>query len=103
MFPSSLRLKLAISFLGTKAKNAFYVCPVVSPAGHCKDTFFAEHDALFEEFFRLSVSCHILEAKIREIIHMAGKGNNSFVARSIPYQKDRFLIQLLFDRHTKSE
>ena len=55
MFPSSLRLKLAISFFGAKAKNAFYVCPAISPAEHCKDTFFAEHDALFEKFFCLSV------------------------------------------------
>ena len=57
-----LSLILAISFLRTKAKNAFYKCEPFLQLASCKYTFFAEHDALFREFFYLYVR---MDTKIR--------------------------------------
>lgn len=44
-------LKLAISFLGTKVKNAFLHHRDFSPSLLCKDTFFIIHGALLWDFF----------------------------------------------------
>lgn len=46
-----LLLKLAISFLRIKVKNALYINKAISPALYYKDTFFIIHDTCSWDFF----------------------------------------------------
>ena len=55
--PSSFWFEIGDFVFQDESKKRFlYVNPAFSPAGHYKDMFLPEHDALFMEFFTFTLS-----------------------------------------------
>ena len=53
---SILLLKFADFDVSDKAKNAFLICPAISPARHRKDTFFFNNATLYKNIISSKVN-----------------------------------------------